>query len=124
MRRSVSGDTPTTNDSLSKEVTVRQVPLMLMLSPRWQSPRISPAEDMVSDVPPVSSWLLSSETAAVRQLSVQEREIRIRRMCVLPMISTIPVNMSLSLDSIFSRGCVPLGICTRVCLSRRKPAWT
>jgi len=39
---------------------------MLMLSPRWQSPRISEAEDIVRDVPPVSSCGLSSETAVMR----------------------------------------------------------
>jgi hypothetical protein len=66
VRRSVSGETPTTKESLSKEVTVKQVPLMLMLSPKWQSPRISEAEDIVRDVPPVSSCGLSSETAVVR----------------------------------------------------------
>jgi hypothetical protein len=62
VRRSVSGATPTTNESLVKDVTVRQVPLTLMLSPRWTSVRISVADDMVRDVPPVSSWGLSSET--------------------------------------------------------------
>jgi hypothetical protein len=73
VRRSVSGETPTTNKFLSKDVTVKQVPLMLMLSPRWQSPRISEAEDIVSDVPPVSSCGLSSETAIMRQLSAEVR---------------------------------------------------
>lgn len=55
VRRRVSGATPTTNESVSNEVTVRQVPLTLMLSPRWQSARISAAEEMVSEVPFVSS---------------------------------------------------------------------
>jgi hypothetical protein len=66
VRRSVSGETPTTNESLSKDVTVRQVPLTLMLSPKWQSPRISDAEDIVRDVPPLSSWSSTSETAVMR----------------------------------------------------------
>jgi hypothetical protein len=66
VRRSVSGETPTTKEpaEAEKDVTVRQVPFMLMLSPRWQSLRIEAAEVMVRDVPPVSSWGLSSETAA------------------------------------------------------------
>lgn len=66
VRRRVSGETPTTKESSVKDVTVRQVPLMLMLSPKWQSFRISAAEEMVSDVPPVSSRELSSETARRR----------------------------------------------------------
>jgi hypothetical protein len=66
VRRRVSGLTPTTKESDVKEVTVRQVPFMLMLSPRWQSVRISAAEEMVREVPPVSSWGLSSETAVGR----------------------------------------------------------
>jgi hypothetical protein len=51
---------------------------MLMLSPRWQSPRISEAEDIVSDVPPVSSWLFSSETAAVCVSSMQKYALEIQ----------------------------------------------
>lgn len=54
--RSVSGATPTLKVELVKEVTVRQVPLTLMLSPRWQSERISAASEMVSVVPPSSAW--------------------------------------------------------------------
>lgn len=64
MRRRVSGATPTTKEEGVKEVTVRQVPFTLMLSPRWQSVRISVADDIVRDVPPVSSCGLSSETTA------------------------------------------------------------
>jgi hypothetical protein len=65
VRRSVSGETPTVKvpEDGEKEVMVRQVPFMLMLSPRWASVRISLAEEMVREVPPVSSWGLSSETA-------------------------------------------------------------
>lgn len=62
MRRSVSGATPTVKEDCSKDVTVRQVPLTLMLSPRWQSPKISEALEMVMFVPPSSAWGLSSET--------------------------------------------------------------
>lgn len=47
---------------------MRQVPLMLMLSPRWQSVRISEALEMVRDVPWVSSLGLSSETTENGQL--------------------------------------------------------
>lgn len=67
VRRRVSGATPTTKESLSNAVTVRQVPLTDMESPRWQSPRISDAEEMVREVPPVSSWGLSSETTSFGQ---------------------------------------------------------
>lgn len=62
MRRRVSGATPTLKEDVSKNVTVRQVPFTLMLSPRWQSWRISEALEMVSVVPPSSAWGLSSET--------------------------------------------------------------
>lgn len=62
MRRSVSGATPTLKVEASKAVTVRQVPFMLMLSPRWQSERISEALAMVRVVPPPSACGLSSET--------------------------------------------------------------
>lgn len=67
MRRRVSGATPTLKVDLSKAVTVKQVPLTLMLSPRWQSPRISDAFEMVRLVPPSSAWGLSSETTVDRQ---------------------------------------------------------
>jgi hypothetical protein len=43
-------------EDLSNEVTVRQVPLTLMLSPRLQSVRISDALEMVRVVPPSSDW--------------------------------------------------------------------
>jgi hypothetical protein len=62
VRRKVSGATPTLNEDLSKDVTVRQVPLTLMLSPRLQSVRISEAFEMVRVVPPSSDWWLSWET--------------------------------------------------------------
>lgn len=55
VRRRVSGATPTTNVSFVKDVTVRQVPLTEMESPRWQSGRTVAASLMVRDVPPVSS---------------------------------------------------------------------
>lgn len=64
MRRRVSGATPTVKEDSPWEVTVKQVPLTLMLSPRWQSPRISDALEMVRVVPPSSAWGLSSETTA------------------------------------------------------------
>ena len=49
-------------DDSAKEVTVRQVPLTLMLSPRWQSLRISEALEIVRVVPPSSALGLSSVT--------------------------------------------------------------
>lgn len=62
VRRRVSGATPTLNEDLSNQVTVRQVPFMLMLSPRLQSDRIEEALEIVRVVPPSSDWGLSSET--------------------------------------------------------------
>lgn len=70
MRRRVSGATPTTKVEGVKEVTVRQVPLTLMESPLWQSVRISAAEEMVREVPPVSSEGLSEETTSGRKVSL------------------------------------------------------
>jgi len=52
VRRRVSGATPTTKDSDVKEVTVKQVPFTLILSPRWASVRTSEALEMVRLVPP------------------------------------------------------------------------
>ena len=66
MRRRVSGATPTVKDDSVKEVTVRQVPLTLMLSPRRQSLRISEALEMVRVVPPSLAWGLSSVTTMAR----------------------------------------------------------
>ena len=67
MRRSVSGETPTLKSSLLNSVMVRQVPLMLMLSPRCASVRIEAQEEMVREVPlpPLeeSSCWMSWETA-------------------------------------------------------------
>lgn len=67
VRRSVSGDTPTLKPSLLNSVTVKHVPLMLMLSPRWASSRISEQFEMVSEVPPpplaLSSCWISVVTA-------------------------------------------------------------
>ena len=65
MRRRVSGATPTVKVDSWKEVTVRQVPFTEMLSPRWQSVRISEALEMVRFVPPSEAWGLSSETTVV-----------------------------------------------------------
>lgn len=47
-----------------KVTTVRQTPLMAMLSPSWQSERRVEASgrEMVRDVPPVESFGLSSAT--------------------------------------------------------------
>jgi hypothetical protein len=89
VRRKVSGATPTLKEDLSNWVTVRQVPLMLMLSPRLQSPRISEALEMVRVVPPSSDWWLSSETTGHYQRSVL---IEIWEN-IPPIISTIPVNI-------------------------------
>jgi hypothetical protein len=62
VRRRVSGATPTTKVESVKEVTVRQVPLMLMESPSWQSVRMSAAPDMVREVPPEASEVSTVET--------------------------------------------------------------
>ena len=71
MRRSVSGEMPTTkatcfSEAGSKDVMVRQVPLMLILSPSLASSRISAQSEMVREVPPppaeVSSWGWRAET--------------------------------------------------------------
>lgn len=51
MRRSVSGEIPTVKEEASKEVMVRQVPLMLMLSPRCASVRMEAQSEMVREVP-------------------------------------------------------------------------
>src|ERR1700709_106357 len=76
VRRSVSGATPTLKEDFSKEMTVRQVPFMLMLSPRWQSSRISEALEIVRVVPPSSDCGLSSETTIMykRRLLVPQVE--------------------------------------------------
>lgn len=68
VRRRVSGEMPTVKEVGVKEVMVRQVPLMLMLSPRWASSRME-GQEMVRDVPPppaeVSSWGWREVTAVV-----------------------------------------------------------
>src|SRR5271155_2263175 len=48
----VSGATPTLKVVLSNSVTVRQVPLMEMLSPSIAPSRIGPQSEIVRDVPP------------------------------------------------------------------------
>lgn len=67
VRRRVSGETPTLNSVDVKDVIVRHVPLILMLSPRWASVRISSQSEMVREVPPppdeVSSWDSRAVTA-------------------------------------------------------------
>lgn len=70
VRRRVSGATPTLKEDLSNEMTVRQVPFMLILSPRWQSSRISDALEMVRFVPPSSPFGFSSETTVKCQRDV------------------------------------------------------
>lgn len=60
MRRRVSGATPTLKVEVSNSVTVRQVPLTDMLSPSWQSPRMSEAPEMVREVPPPPLAVVSS----------------------------------------------------------------
>ena len=63
VRRSVSGAIPTVNCVGVKDVTVRQTPLMAMLSPRWASERrLVEGRVMVREVPPVESEGLSSST--------------------------------------------------------------
>ena len=64
VRRRVSGEMPTTKEVGVKEVTVRQVPLMLMLSPRWASSRME-AQEMVREVPPPPAVLSSCGWRAV-----------------------------------------------------------
>lgn len=44
-----------------KQVTVRQVPLTDMLSPRWTSVKIGAHEVIVRVVPPVESWVSTEE---------------------------------------------------------------
>lgn len=78
VRRSVSGATPTLKEDLSNEVTVKHVPLILMLSPRWQSPRISEALEIVRVVPPSSDCALSSETTGHGEPLQDERERRVQ----------------------------------------------
>lgn len=65
VRRSVSGAMPTVNVPLDAEkvTTVRQVPLMEMESPEWQSVRMLLAEEMVRVVPPSEEEGLSSVTS-------------------------------------------------------------
>jgi hypothetical protein len=54
VRRRVSGATPTLKEDVENHVTVRQVPFMLMLSPRLQSARMGEALEIVRVVPPSS----------------------------------------------------------------------
>jgi hypothetical protein len=95
VRRNVSGATPTLKLAPSNSVTVRHVPLTLMLSPRWQSPRMAAQSLMVREVPPPplvdSSRLCSAETAGGGRQRGAGRGGERRH--VLPMISTMPVNM-------------------------------
>lgn len=65
MRRSVSGEMPTTKEVVVKEVMVRQVPLMLMLSPRWASVRMEAQLEIVREVPAVASWGSRTVTAGL-----------------------------------------------------------
>lgn len=55
VRRMVSGASPTLKDvgleGGVRAVTVRQVPLMLMLSPRWASVRMEAQSPIVREVP-------------------------------------------------------------------------
>ena len=78
MRRRVSGETPTLKSDGVKDVMVRQVPFMLILSPKWASVRMSAQLEIVREVPPppaaVSSWASRAVTAGyVRGLSWEER---------------------------------------------------
>jgi len=65
VRRSVSGEMPTTKEVVVKEVMVRQVPLMLMLSPRWASVRMEAQLEIVREVPAVASWGSRTVTAGL-----------------------------------------------------------
>lgn len=66
MRRSVSGEIPTSKEEDVKEVIVRQVPFMEILSPRWASVRMEEQSAIVRVVPPVASWGLRAVIAGVR----------------------------------------------------------
>jgi len=72
VRRRVSGAMPTVNVPADeeKDVTVRQVPLMEIESPSWQSCRIDDAEEMVSWVPPSEDCGLSCVTSGEVERSI------------------------------------------------------
>jgi hypothetical protein len=57
------------------DVAVRHTPLMAMLSPSWASERrVDEAGSvMVSEVPPVASWELSSETSVWVDLAADQQ---------------------------------------------------
>lgn len=106
MRRSVSGETPTLKLDEENSVTVRQVPLTEMESPRWQSVRMSAQSEMVREVPPppeadASSWLSSETAACVAGQLGRSRADGMVRIGVLPIVSTMPVNMLFEVRSGF-----------------------
>lgn len=63
--RNVSGETPTLNEDLSNSVTVRQVPLIEILSPSAASSRMVSHSEMVSEVPPPPEVVESREVRFV-----------------------------------------------------------
>jgi len=65
VRRRVSGERSTVKVSLLKEVIVRQVPLTLILSPRWASVRIGLASVIVKVVVWVVSECVIEEIAII-----------------------------------------------------------
>ncbi len=107
VRRKVSGLTPTLKESLVKDVTVRHVPmniayeyesldmvergrmmggfygdgvpLMLILSPRWASVRISAQSPMVREVPPPPAEESSCFSRVVTAGWVRDFSLRSRR---------------------------------------------
>ena len=71
MRRRVSGETLTTNCVGVKEVTVRHVPLMLMLSPSWASERMDEHSEMVRVVLPSEEGTRPEMADFLYQLSLE-----------------------------------------------------
>jgi len=63
--RSVSGATPTLKEVLANSVTVRQVPLIEMLSPSAASSRIVSHSEIVREVPPPPDAVESREVRFV-----------------------------------------------------------
>lgn len=78
-----------------KVVMVRQVPFMEMESPRWASERRKWGVEIVRVVPPVEAALVREVMAGLR-VSLDGGEVLLgeRRGGVLPMHSTMPVNIS------------------------------
>lgn len=121
MRRRVSGDMPTVNSLLAdeeegvKEVMVRQVPFMEMESPRWASWRRKAGVEIVRVVPVGEG--VRADIAVGRGellegfLLVEGGEGRERERDLLPMHSTMPVNMVEMGGERCPGGCCKLSSC-------------